>query len=426
MTAARAATVRSSHVADLRGLSRLATDLTLLVTEVVETMHHNIARRPGPLGRATLAPTNGLTGFVYRSVRRVTRLVGGTVDTVLAPLAPLLADASSWPGRESLVCALNGVLGDHLEATGNPLAIGMQLRRAGVPLTLTRQALAAAMPQPRARIVVMVHGLCMSDLAWKRNGHDHGQSLAGDLDADVVYLRYNSGRHISTNGAEFAEMLERLVAGWPVPVRELILVGHSLGGLVIRSACAVGEASCHAWRRRLQAIVFLGAPHHGAPLERGGHGIDRLFAASPYTVAFSRLGQLRSAGITDLRHGALRDEDWQGHDRFAHRGDHRQALPLPRGVRAFAIAGSASKRPPTGDRAPRGDGLVPVASALGTHSQPVRDLGLPAARTWIAYGTGHLELLGSLAVYERLREWLTPPRRRQAASAGSATRARDR
>ena len=118
--------------------------------------------------------------------------------------------------------------------------------------------------------------------------------------------------------------------------------------------------------------MFLGTPHHGAPLERGGHGVDRLFGASPYTVAFSRLGQLRSAGITDLRHGALLDEDWQGHDRFAHGGDRRHALPLPRGVRAFAIAGSASKGPPAGDRAARGDGLVPVASALGTHVEPKR------------------------------------------------------
>lgn len=376
------------------------------MTEVVETMHHNVARHPGPLGRATRTPTQGLTGFVYRSVRRVTRLVGGTVDTVLAPLAPLLTAPSSWPGREPLVCALNGVLGDHLEATGNPLAIAMELRRGGVPLALTSAALAAAMPRTRARIVVMVHGLCMSDTAWTRDGHDHGRSLAHDLDADVVYLRYNTGRHISTNGTEFAAMLERLVAAWPVPVREIVLAGHSLGGLVIRSACAAGDASLHAWRSKLRAIVFLGTPHQGSPLERGGHGVDRLFRASPYTVAFSRLGQLRSAGITDLRHGALLDADWRGRDRHAHGNAPRATLPLPRGVRAFAIAGSASKGPVAGTRAPRGDGLVPVASALGTHVDPARSLRLPPSRTWIAYGTGHLELLSSPAVYAKVRDWL--------------------
>ncbi len=122
-----------SAIADLRGASRLVTDLTLLVTDVVETMHHNIARHPGPLGDATLAPTKGITGFVYRSVRGVTHVAGGAVDRVLAPLVPLLARASPWPGREPLVCALNGVLGDRLEATGNPLAIAMQLRHQAKP-----------------------------------------------------------------------------------------------------------------------------------------------------------------------------------------------------------------------------------------------------------------------------------------------------
>jgi pimeloyl-ACP methyl ester carboxylesterase len=322
----------------------------------------------------------------------------------------LLTQASPWSGREPLVCALNGVLGDRLEATDNPLAITMQLRRQGQALPASSEALSETTPSARPRVLVMVHGLCMSDASWNRNGHDHGARLAQDLDADVVYLRYNTGRHISTNGTEFAALLEQFVTAWPVPVREVILVGHSMGGLVIRSACVVGETARHTWRQRLKTIVFLGTPHHGAPLERGGHGVDRLFAASPYTVAFSRLGQLRSAGITDLRHGALLDEDWHHRDRFARGGYLHHPLPLPRGVRAFAVAGSASNGPLASGRTARGDGLVPVAGALGMHADGDRDLDIPAQRRWIAYRTGHLELLGSIPVYAQMKAWLAAGR----------------
>ena len=395
-----------SPLSDLRGAGRLAVDLTVLVTDVVETMHHNILRRPGVLGRTTLESTRGLTGFVYRSVRRVTRLVGGTVDAVLAPLEAVPSGASDWPGRAAVVGALNGVLGDHLEASGNPLAIPMHLRLGGAPLPLVRGEIAKLVPCPRQRVVVMVHGLCVTETIWNRQSHDHGQSLAQDMQADAVYLRYNSGRHISTNGTEFAALLERMIEAWPVPLRELVLVGHSMGGLVIRSACASAEASGHKWMRLLRALVFLGAPHQGAPLERGGHGVEMLLSASPYTVAFTRLGRLRSAGITDLRHGSLLDQDWAGCDHFARAGYLHHAQALPRDVPAFAIAGSLSKGVSRRGHAPRGDGLVPVASALGLHSDPSLAVNFPSSRQWIAYGTGHLDLLSSEAVYEQMKQWL--------------------
>ncbi|MFO1399433.1 MAG: alpha/beta hydrolase [Burkholderiales bacterium] len=395
---------KSSPIADLRGASRLAVDLTVLVTDAVETMHHTIARRPGILGRAVPGPARGITGFVYRSVRGVTRVVGGTIDAVLRPLEPLVAEVPAGPGRDAVVSALNGVLGDRLEASGNPLAITMQLRIGGAPLVLKRATLAGMLPQARERVVVMVHGLCMNDAMWNRRQHDHGQRLAHDLRADAVYLHYNTGRHIHANGAELATLLGQMVAAWPVPVREIVLVGHSMGGLVIRSACAAAEAGRHAWMRSLRALVFLGTPHLGAPLERGGHRLDLLFAASPYTVAFARLGRLRSAGIMDLRHGAVRDHDTG--DDADRAGRTQRAVPLPRDVPAFAIAGTLAKAAPASGRMPRGDGMVPVASALGVHDDPARALHIDPARQSIACGTGHLELLSSEPVYERMRTWL--------------------
>ncbi len=396
---------KNSLVSDVHGASRLAIDLTVVLTDVVETMHHNIVRRRHPLGNGTLAPTTGLTGVVYRTVRGVTRLVGRGIDGLLGPLTARLAGAPRGPGRDAAVAALNGVLGDHLEATGNPLCIRTQLRVDGKPLTLTRDAMAARLPQARQRVIVMVHGLCLSDASWHRGAHDHATCLARDFDATVVYLRYNSGRHISTNGAEFAALLQRMADTWPVPLRELVLVGHSMGGLVIRSACDSAEASASGWIRALRAIAFLGTPHHGAPLERAGHGLHVLLTASPYTVAFARLAGLRSAGITDLRYGSVHDDDWMGRDRFARRGRSHAVRPLPAQVPAFTLAGSLSKRASKRGTA-YGDGLVPVASALGRHADPASTLAFPAGRTAIAYGTGHLDLLSSEAVYRKLRRWL--------------------
>ena len=399
-------TGKTSLLADVRGASRLAIDLTLLVTELVETMHHNIARPTGIVGSATLQPTIGITGFAYRSVRGITRLVGGSIDAALSPLRPQLAREARWPGRDAFIAALNGVLGDHLFASNNPLAIPMQICVDGRSLELTPAQISACVPFPRERVVVLVHGLCMNDLQWNRQSHDHGRCLARDLGATALYLRYNSGRHVSTNGAELASLLEQLVAQWPIPVRELVLVGHSMGGLVIRSACAIAQAKKLRWRGNLRALVMLGTPLHGASLERGGHGVDILLAASPYTAAFTRLSRLRSAGITDMRHGSVLDKDWRERDRFARGGDLPQRQPLPRSVPCFAIAGTLSKVAPNRGRAPRSDGLVAVDSALGRHEDPRRDLHFRPKRQWVAYGTGHLDLLSSKSVYRQLKRWL--------------------
>ena len=78
-----------------------------------------------------------------------------------------------------------------------------------------------------------------------------------------------------------------------------------MGGLVARSASHQAAAGA-AWPRQLRDLVFLGTPHLGAPLERRGRGVD-LLSAPPHARALALLGRTRSAGITDLRHGALLD-----------------------------------------------------------------------------------------------------------------------
>jgi pimeloyl-ACP methyl ester carboxylesterase len=351
-------------------------------------------------GRSATGRTRGLTGLVYATVRGVTRGVGGGIDAALGWLAPrLIAETPSTATRSAAIAALNGVLGDHLAVTRNPLAIRMALRHAGRPLRLQRDALAAAFPDAHPHVVVLVHGLCMNDLQWMRDGHDHGAALARDLPCTTLYLHYNSGLPISVNGRRFARLLQTLAAQWPVPLERLSIVGHSMGGLVARSACAHGARLGHDWLDRLDAIVFLGTPHRGAPLERGGHWFENLLEVSPYSAPFARLGRIRSAGITDLRHGTV---NAAGCGDDADTGD---IAPLPRRVRCMAIAGTLGRR--GGDLKNRlvGDGLVPLGSALGRGVRSHRSLFARDAQ-WISYETSHLDLLARPAVYRRLRQWL--------------------
>jgi len=400
----------NGHGADLRGIGRLSIDAITGVVDLVESVHATIVALPGPLGTPVRDPARGISGLVYRSVRGIARVVGDGLDLAFTQFAPLLDRIDSLPQRDGVVAALNGVLGDHLAATANPLAIRMRLRSDGKPLRLGRKALAAAYPHATGKVLVMVHGLCMNDLQWRWNGHDHGAALARDAGWMPVYLHYNSGRHISSNGREFAAHLERLLREWPVPVERLAIVGHSMGGLVARSACHAAARAGHGWPQRLDSLVFLGTPHHGAPLERAGSWFDLLIGRSPYTAPFARLGKIRSAGIQDLRHGNLLDADWRKRkDERARDGrrDARTPVPLPAQVRSYAVAVSTDKRGTAKDEGGlAGDGLVPIASALGHHPDPAFDLGIPDARQWVGHGLHHLGLLGDSQVYDRIRRWL--------------------
>ncbi|RZA33273.1 MAG: alpha/beta hydrolase [Lysobacteraceae bacterium] len=391
---------------DLRGLGRLAIDGVTGVTDLVEAMHAAITHLPSVVGKPAPASTTGLTGMVYRSVRGVTRLVGAGMDRSLTSLGPMLDTGDPSPQREALLAAMNGVLGDHLESSGNPLAIAMQFRRHGQSMALTRSALRAGVPEATGKLLVLVHGLCMNDQQWNQAGHDHGRALHRELDYTPVYLHYNSGRHVSTNGGDFARLLRRLVREWPVPVQEITFLCHSMGGLVTRSALEEGFRRSMPWSELPIRVVFLGTPHHGAPLERAGSWADLLIGLTPYSAPFVRLGKVRSAGIQDLRHGNVRDTDWQDRDGDG-RADGRSPLPLPAGVAAYAIAVTTQQRRGDGDDARlRGDGLVPIASALGEHADRDFDLRIPRSRRWVGHGINHLELLASQAVYRRVARWL--------------------
>jgi len=385
-----------THLSDLRGATRMAFDATMGITRIVESMHRTIQLAPGPLGKKPGDRPAGITGLVYRSILGSVRLIGKGVDIGLAPVEGLLPEGEPSPVRDAFVSALNGIYGDYLARTENPLAMEMSLRHQGRqvdPGDPTEALAACGETLSSGRLLVLVHGLCLNDRHWLRKGHDHGAALAADLGYVPLYLRYNSGLHIEANGAALAGMLETLVNNWRFPLRELVIVGHSMGGLVARSACHYAGKAGHAWRRRLSKLVFLGTPHHGAPLERSGHRLDHVLQFSPYSAPFTRIGKARSAGITDLRHGSITRSG-------------PQHVPLPRGVKSYAVAATlGERRSALGERL-LGDGLVPLDSALGRHSDAARTLKIPRQRQWIAYRMGHMELLERPEVYVQLRAWL--------------------
>ena len=342
----------------------------------------------------------------YRRACSPFRRNGAGLAAAMTSLEANSDDQLASRGRRVALAFLNGVVGHDLAATGDPLALTMQLRRNGRALKLERRALALAFPDATGKLVVLVHGLCMSDLQWSSQNHDHGAALADDLGYTPVYVSYNSGLHISTNGKALAGALEALVSEWPVDIEDFAIIGYSMGGLVARSACRSGEEAGHVWRKKLRKLVFLGTPHHGAPLERIGNWIEATMGEAPYASGLARLGKFRSAGITDLRYGNLLDEDWQGKDRFARGPDRRAAVPLPDDVACYAMAAMVSRSPEALAGRLVGDGLVPLDSALGRHESSSRNLNFPADRQRIIWETRHFDLV-KRQVYDQIFCWIS-------------------
>lgn len=384
----------------LRGGAHLVFDAVDGVTHIVEGMYRNIAAGAWPLGTAPEGSAPGIAGFVHAAIRKVNGVSRSGLDIALRRFSSQLDSmAPPGPNREAIIAALNGVCGDHLARTGNPLAIPMQLQ-VGLP------GQGYCSRKPGRRLLIAVHGLSMNDREWTWQDHNHIETLASQQGFTPVYVTYNSGKHISWNGRELSAALAALVASWPVPVQSITFVGFSMGGLVARSAMHVAQEEAQGWLERVDKAVYIGTPHHGAVMERGGFWLQKLLTYSPYTAPFAVLGRIRSDGITDLRHGNLRDDDWQHHDAHSDNADYRVPTPLPRNIEHFAIAATLSKK--SGERAGRllGDGLVHPSSATGRHGNPQYDLALQPDHTRILYDLSHLTMLRDPRVTDQLTAWL--------------------
>src|SRR5579859_499826 len=247
---------------------------------------------------------------------------------------------------EATLAVLNGAIGDYLARTGNGLATETALLPsigADHALRLEGRALEKALPGATARVALLVHGLMCTPTHWEMaDGSDYGTRLARDLGYTPVYLRYNSGLAIAESGGLLSAALDAFTAEYPRPVEELVLIGYSMGGLVVRSACHVARVEKRPWLSFVRRAIYLGTPHFGAPLERVGRTVAKLLRAidDPYTRLVGELADLRSDGVKDLGDADLRHEDRSPKDRRIRLRDPRHPVPLLPEIRHYLVAGS--------------------------------------------------------------------------------------
>lgn len=403
---------------EVRGLSELGRLTLRGTTSRIAELHHGIADRAfgavGPAGAPVKVVHDAVSGLAYSSVR----LALGAGARATGALAALRADGVTVDGGPGGVALgiLNGAHGDLVARTAPALAVSMHVRSAGRDVPVTTEALAAAFPDAVGRLAVFLHGLTETEGSWCfRSERHHGEPgitygslLHRDLGLTPVFVRYNTGLHVSDNGRLLDELLAALVDAWPAPVQDMVLIGHSMGGLVARSAlhqAGGGTVEPRPWTHLVRDTITLGTPHLGAPLERGVHTLTHTLARLPETRPLAALLALRSAGIKDLRRGTLVEADWSGRDLDAAGPAEHTHVPLHDGARHFVVLATVARNPTGRTAGLIGDLLVPPRSASGDTGDDDR-LAFPPDAVHRVGGIHHLDLLNHPRVYEQIRDWL--------------------
>jgi hypothetical protein len=406
---------------EVRGLARLAGIAAGNGTQRVAEMHSAIAHRVfrgvqrgvGPAVNPVRVIHDGIAGVTYAAVQA--GLVGGSraAAAVAAGWGEGGDRLADHPLGGHVLAVLNGTHGDLLDRELAGLALPMSVRHGGRDLAVEAGALAAAYPDATPRLAVFLPGLVETEVAWRYKALQHhgdpdvnyGTLLRRDLGYSPVWLRYNTGLHVSDNGHRLAALLDELIDAWPVPARDLVLIGHSMGGLVARSALAQALDRDRRWPLLVRDTITLGTPHLGAPLEKGVNLLTYLLSRFAETRPLSTVLAARSVGIKDLRYGNLVHADWVDRDQDALLHNTRTPVPLHPGARHFVVLATLAGSPDGLVGQLIGDLLVRPHSAQG-HSLDAHHLPLPAGHIHQLPGLHHLDLLNHPAVYQQIYHWL--------------------
>ncbi len=322
---------------------------------------------------------------------------------------PVWKALAAIPGRKGEVLAiLNGAVGDRLAAEDSNLTIDFELLYEGQPLDLERD-LAAQIPGATGQIVVLVHGLMANETIWTfPNGKNRsfGERLAEDVGVTPIYVRFNSGLHISANGRELSKRLDALVEGWPVPVEAVNLIGYSMGGLVSRSATHYGHETKAAWLELTERLFLVAVPSRGSPVEQLANiaSVTLKTIPNPVTKIIAWVFRQRSAGIKDLRHGYLVDEEWQTRSPDALSAGRRHIVPLAADIDHYVLAGTLgdSEHHPLSKII--GDALVTPFSAQDEGIAGA-SLQRSAKEAKVFPGLNHLNIVSHDEVYSQILAW---------------------
>lgn len=411
---------------EVRALGELAGAAAAGLATQVREVHTGIAERVfgslgllGPSAQAVRVVHDRAAEGAYAAARALSdALVREGVRAISLTRADDPRSIADTPTGRAVVGALNGAWGDMLHQRQSALETPMALRRGGRDVALDADSLAGAYPDATARLAVFAHGLGETEDAWRLGAARHvpyGDRLRSELGYTPLYVRYNSGLHISNNGRRLAELLEELTGNWPVQVAEIALIGHSMGGLLARSACHYAEEG--SWREQVRHVFMLGTPHRGAPLELAANAACHAISLLPETRGFAKPLKIRSAGIKDLGYGYVVDEDWDGHDPDAFWHDTGTEVPFLTSANHYFVCATLSREADAPLGRIMGDLLVLRASAWshGGHGERMR---FPVDQYCHVGATNHLQLLNHPAIYDQIRRWITTGRALPALVAG--------
>jgi pimeloyl-ACP methyl ester carboxylesterase len=283
-------------------------------TQRVEEVHQAVARRSfaaaGPVRRVPEAIHDRIAARLYRAIRTIgpAAIRSGALGlgTAVDPDAERL---TSTPRGKAILSALNGVFGDALARRRNGLALQMTIKQDGRAIRPTAVGLGKAFPDARSRVVAFLHGFGETDDSWRWWSEAHwgaadvtyGEMLRRDCGYTPLYTHYNSGRRIVENAGDLSAVLAAVATNWPVPLAEIVLVGHSAGGVVAREAVREGFRLGEPWVLAVTDVVSLGVPRAAIAAEKAVGRARRMLARLPESEPLARLLDTRSAGLQDLR-----------------------------------------------------------------------------------------------------------------------------